>query len=210
MLAVEHGRNVPGRFDRGGWRSYDPGTMRLLPGAPGPRAARRPRDPSEIATTTSYRGAEPAAPPLAETSTSRARVGRQAKVVQGPRRERVTERRAILAVVALVASIVGAAALSRSISDVIETRAQVAEARARNDAIRAQVEASRREVELAQSDAYLRFAARGLGYGRGRERQFALREGAPPPPSITPLGDGLDTQAEDDVLAGFLDLLLAP
>ena len=183
--------------------------MRLLPGLPGSRAARTPRDASEVATTTSYRGAEPVAPVVADTTTTRARVGRQASTVPGPRRERVTERRAILAVVALVAGIVGAAAVSRSISDVIETRAQVAEARSRNDAIRAQVDASRREAELAQSDSYLRFAARGLGYGRSREKQFSLKDGAPPPPSITPLGDDLDVP-DDDALAGFLDLLLAP
>lgn len=119
------------------------------------------------------------------------------------------ERRAVIAVCALVAGILGAAALSRSISDVIGTRAQVAEAQALNDSIRAQVEAGRREVEFAQGEAYLRFASRGLGYGRSREEAFALRDGAPPPPSITPLGAG-QTATEGDALAGFLDLLLQP
>lgn len=184
--------------------------MRLLPGLPGSRAARGPRDASEVATTTSYRGAEAVGPAVTDTTTTRARIGRQASTVPDRRRERGTERRAILAVLALVAGIVGAAAVSRSISDVIETRTQVAEARSVNDAIRAQVDASRREAELAQSDAYLRFAARGLGYGRSRERQFSLKEGAPPPPSITPLGADAEPSADDDVLAGFLDLLLAP
>ncbi len=185
--------------------------MRLLPGLPGSRAARRSWDASESATTTSYRGAEALGAAVSDTTTTaRARVGRQASTVPGPRRERVTERRAMLAVVALVAGIVGAAAVSRSISDVIETRAQVAEARSLNDAIRAQVDASRREAELAGSDPYLRFAARGLGFGRSKEKQFSLKDGAPPPPSITPLGDDRDALQEDDVLAGFLDLLLAP
>lgn len=183
--------------------------MRLLPGVPGSRAARRSPDASEMATTASYRGAEAADPVVGDTTT-RARVGRQASTLPGARRERVTERRAVLAMVALVAGIVGAAAVSRSISDVIETRTQVAEARALNDGIRAQVDASRREADLAQSDSYLRFAARGLGYGRNREKPFSLKDGAPPPPSIMPLGDARDTMGDEDVLAGFLDLLLAP
>ena len=82
-------------------------------------------------------------------------------------------------------------------------------ATALNATIRAQVDAGRAEIEFGQGEAYLRFAARSLGYGRGREEAFALREGAPPPPSITPLGVG-QAPADDDVLAGFLDLLLEP
>ena len=45
--------------------------------------------------------------------------------------------------------------------------------------------------------------------GRGREEAFALKDGAPPPPSITPLGAD-HAPAEDDALASFLDLLLEP
>jgi hypothetical protein len=149
-------------------------------------------------------------PGASDTTTTRERVGRQATAIQGPRRELALERRAVIAVVALVAGIVGAAALSRSISDVIEMRAEVAQAQALNDSILAQVEAGRREVEFAQGEAYLRFASRGLGYGRSREEAFALRAGAPPPPSITPLGGDQDATPDDDVLGGFLDLLLEP
>jgi hypothetical protein len=136
-------------------------------------------------------------------------VGRQASAMPVPRRERVVERRALIALVALVGAVAGAAGISRAMSDVIETRAQVVDAVSDNAAIRAQVEAGRREIEFAQEDAYLRFAARALGYGRGREEAFALREGAPPPPSIEPLGAAVVTP-DDDVLAGFLDLLLEP
>jgi hypothetical protein len=121
----------------------------------------------------------------------------------------VVERRALIALVALVAGIGGAAAISRATSDVIEARALVAQAETLNSGIRAQVEAGRREIEFGDSDAYLRFAARGLGYGRGREQAFALRDGAAPAPSITPLGAD-QHPAEADALAGFLDLLLEP
>ncbi len=184
--------------------------MPRLPGLPGSRAARDPRDTSDAPTTTSYRDAAVTLPPSpVDTITNGARVGRQASVVAAPRRELAMERRAVVAVVALVAGILGAGALSRSISDVIETRAQVADAQALNEAIRAQVEAGRREVAFAQGVAYRRFAARGLGYGRGREEAFALRDGAPPPPSITPLGAG-QAAAGEDVLGSFVELLLEP
>jgi hypothetical protein len=111
--------------------------------------------------------------------------------------------------VAIVAGIAGAVAISRSMSDVIEARAQVADARANIAAVRAQVESGRREIAFGQGDAYLRFAARGLGYGREREVPFALRSGAEPAPSIEPLGSGQEPPSEDP-LASFLDLLLGP
>lgn len=119
------------------------------------------------------------------------------------------ERRAVIVVIALVAGVIGAGAISRSISDVIEARAQVTRARDLNEGIRAQVEAGRREIEFARGDGYLRFAARGLGYGRARETAFALRDDAPPAPSITPLGHDQGT-GSDDVLSDFVDLLLQP
>jgi hypothetical protein len=178
--------------------------MPRLPGMPGSRAARR--DAVAVTTTTfQARGV----PPAAETTTAREPVGRQATALPTPRRERVVERRALIALAALVAGVAGAAGISRAMTDVIETRALVVEAQALNDSIRAQVDAGRREIELGRSDAYLRFAARTLGYGRGREVAFALREDAPPPPSITPLGAD-QAPPEDDALAGFLDLLLEP
>lgn len=180
--------------------------MPRLPGAPGPRAA---RDVPEASTTTSRRDGGTAAARPSDTTATRTGMGRQASLAPRPRRERVTERRAIVAVLALVAGVVGAAAISRSISEVIEARAQVAAAHALNDDIRAQVAAGRREIAFAQSPSYLRFAARGLGYGRGREEPFALREGAPPPPSITPLGADQGTRTAD-VLSDFVDLLLQP
>lgn len=126
-----------------------------------------------------------------------------------PRRERSVERRAVIAIIAVVAGVLGAVAISRSISEVIEARTEVAAARVLNADVRAQVEAGRREIDFAQDEAYLRFAARGLGYGQGREEPFALRDGAPPAPSITPLGAGQATSS-DDVLADFVDLLLQP
>ena len=178
--------------------------MPRLPGMPGSRAASR--DASVVTTTTfQARGV----PPSPETSSAREPVGRQASALPAPRRERVVERRALIALIALVAGTGGAAAVSRAMSDVIEARAYVAEAESVNAGMRAQVDAGRRELEFGQGEAYLRFAARGLGYGRGREEAFALREGAPPAPSITPLGAD-HAPAEDDVLAGFLDLLLEP
>ena len=179
--------------------------MPRLPGMPGSRAAHR--DAAAVTTTTFQ--ARSASTLATETAVARESVGRQASAMPTPRRERAVERRALVVLVALVAGVGGATAISRATSDVIETRAQVEQATALNATIRAQVDAGRREIEFGQSEAYLRFAARGLGYGRGREEAFALRDGAPPPPSITPLGAG-QAPAQDDVLAGFLVLLLEP
>ena len=112
--------------------------------------------------------------------------------------------------IALLVSVLGAAAVTRALSEVLETRGEVEQARTLNAGIRAQVEAGRREVEFARSDGYLRFVARGLGYGQGREQAFALRDGAPPPPSITPLGTTTDTAPDENVLGSFVDLLFEP
>jgi hypothetical protein len=182
--------------------------MPRLPGRrPGSRAVQHD---AESRTTTAYQAhSTPAAAASSDTPTGRERVGRQASTLPAPRRERVVERRALIAIVAIVAGIAGAAAISRSMSDVIEARAEVADARALNESMQGKVEAGRREIEFAQQDAYLRFASRGFGYGRGRERAFALREGAGPPPSITPLGGDAEPP-HDDVLASFLDVLLEP
>lgn len=187
--------------------------MPRLPGMPGPRAA---LDPAEAPTTTSHRAPDgPIASAIpGETTSYRERLGRQASLIPRPRREPVMERRAVFVAIALLLGVLAAAAVTRALSDVLETRAEVAQARALNDGIRAQVEAGRREVEFAQSDGYLSFAARGLGYGkgygRGREQAFALREGAPPPPSITPLGAEPAPPRSDDVLSSFVDLLFEP
>lgn len=181
--------------------------MPRLPGIPGSRAA---RDVPEAPTTTSVRDvAATTRSTVTQSTATRERVGRQASLIPTPRRERVVERRAVVAVVALVAAVLGAAAISRSISDVIDARAQVAAAERLNEGIRDQVDAGRREIGFAQDPAYLRFAARGLGYGRAKEQAFALRGGAPPAPSIAPLGAQLD-QPSDDVLSDFVDLLLQP
>jgi hypothetical protein len=181
--------------------------MPRLPGMPGPRAA---QDPAEAPTTTSYRAASPASTIASDTTSSRERIGRQASVPPRPKREPGMERRAVIVGIALLVSVLGAAAVTRALSEVIETRAQVAQAQALNDSIRAQVQAGEREAGFARSDDYLRFVARGIGYGRGREQAFALRDGAPPPPSITPLGGAADTGRGDDVLGSFVDLLFAP
>jgi hypothetical protein len=181
--------------------------MPRLPGRPGSRASSRTAD----ATTTTVSQARDASPtePL-EATPARERVGRQARALPTRRRERAMERRALLVLAAVVGLMVGVAAIARSLSDVIEARAQVVQARSLNEGIRAQVESGRHEIEFAQSDAYLRFASRSVGYGRaGREEAFALRDGAAPAPSITPLGADRD-DARDDVFAGFLDLLLEP
>ncbi len=111
---------------------------------------------------------------------------------------------------ALLLGVFASAAVARSISDVFVARDQVAAARALNADIRAELDASRAETSFAATPTYLRFAARGLGYGSGKERAFALRAGAPPAPSIVPLGGDLDRAPAEDVLGGIVGSLLEP
>lgn len=196
-----------------------------MPRLPG-RSRPRPADPADVATTTSWRATEAV---RSDTTTGLVRTGtspttgsvtltpapdadptRQAVRIRLPRRPRAMERRALFVAGALLVGLFASAAVARSISDVFATRAQVVSARAVNDAIRAELEASRAETSFAASPSYLRFAARGLGYGQGKEQPFALRAGAPPAPVIVPLG-GLDDQDPDgDVLEGIVELLFGP
>lgn len=197
-----------------------------MPSRPG-RSRTQPADPAEVATTTSWRAAGSAtsgtsgtdrvptgtSPTTGSVTLAPALGGdsaRQAVRVRLPRRPRAMERRALFVAGALLVGVFASAAVARSISDVFAMRAQVATARAANEAIRAELEASRAESSFAGSPVYLRFAARSLGYGSGKEQPFALRDDAAPAPSIVPLG-GADQPGDGaDVLDGLVELLFSP
>jgi len=108
---------------------------------------------------------------------------------------------------AMAAGVLAAAVLAGSLSDAMTSRAAAREARQVNESISAQVEAGRREVEFARSAAFLGFTARSFGWGRDKERAFALRPGGPPPPLLQPLGDGQLLAPPRDPLGAVLDLL---
>ncbi len=116
-------------------------------------------------------------------------------------------RRLALVASALTAGVVVAAVLAGAMSDAIASRAAEREAQATNDRVAAQVEAGRREVDFAQTPAFLGFTARSFGYGRGKERQFALQAGAPPPDAIVPLGSTPASSTSTDPLDTVMELL---
>jgi hypothetical protein len=107
----------------------------------------------------------------------------------------------------LLGGVLAAAVLAGAMSDAVTSRAIALEARSANARVEAQVEAGRREIEFARTPAFLGFAARAFGYGRGSERQFSLPIGAPAPPSIEPLGSTQLTAPPPDALGSVLDLL---
>lgn len=116
-------------------------------------------------------------------------------------------RRAFVVGGALLGGVMAAAVLAGSMSDAMTSRAIALEARSANDLVAARVAAGRREIEFAKTPAFLGFAARSYGYGRHAERQFALEVGAPPPPSIRPLGSASISAPPPDVVGSVLDLL---
>ncbi len=107
----------------------------------------------------------------------------------------------------MLAGVLAAAVLAGSLSDAMTSRAAAEEASMTNALISAQVAAGRREAEFARTSAFLGFAARSFGWGRRKERIFALQPGGPPPPSIEPLGGEQLVSPPTDALGAVLDLL---
>lgn len=90
------------------------------------------------------------------------------------------------------------------------TGARAAELRDQNAALRAQLEAGRAEVQLIQSDAFARLQARAYGLGEPGERPFSLAAGAPPGPTLVPLGGPAERTVRSTPLEDWLNLLLGP
>lgn len=163
-----------------------------------PTLSARPQ-PAPATGTTQLVGLAPGAASLPSDATA-----------SGPRRRTRgarMERRVVIVGGVLLAGVVGSAVLAGSLSDALTARAALAQASAQNAALRQQVEAGRQEATFADTPSYLSFAARSFGYGRPRERPFAVAVGGPPPPSITPLGDAGVVGHPSDALSAVLDLL---
>ena len=76
-----------------------------------------------------------------------------------------------------------------------------------NDALQAQLEAGQRELELIRDPRFVAQQARAYGMGASGERAFALPVGAPPAPSIRPLGSAFRDDGPRAPLEAWLDLL---
>ncbi len=96
----------------------------------------------------------------------------------------------------------------RAISQSNAVDAAAATLRAQDAALAQQVADRQSELAVIQSPAFLALEARAYGYGKPQEQVFALQPGAPPPPSITPLGDAPSPPPPPSPLDAWLRLLL--
>ncbi len=96
----------------------------------------------------------------------------------------------------------------RAISQSNAVGVEAATLRAQDAALAQQVADRESELAVIQSPAFLALEARAYGYGGPREQVFALQPGAPPPPSITPLGDAPSPPPPPSPLDAWLRLLL--
>ncbi len=96
---------------------------------------------------------------------------------------------------------------SRAVADSTTATQRVAELRAGNATIEQRLEARQAELSIVQSPAFVALQARAYGLGTAREQVFSLNPGAPPPPSITPLGDEARSAPAKSPLEEWLDLL---
>jgi hypothetical protein len=96
----------------------------------------------------------------------------------------------------------------RAIAQSNQASAQAGALRAQDAALSQQVADRQAELTVIQSPAFLALEARAYGYGTAHEQVFALQPGAPPAPSITPLGAPPPTPPPPTPLQSWLQLLL--
>jgi hypothetical protein len=98
-------------------------------------------------------------------------------------------------------------AFGRTMSELSAATERAAAVRADNAELTSRLAAAQAESALLQSEAYLRFEARGFGMGRPGERAFGLEPGAPPPTLMVPLGGDTAAPAPATPLDSWLSLL---
>ena len=114
--------------------------------------------------------------------------------------------------IALVASVlvVGWLVLvfGRAIAQSNQVSGEAAALRVQDAALAQQVADRQAELAVIQSPGFLALEARAYGYGTPHEQVFALQPGAPPPPSITPLGAVPSPAPPPTPLEAWIHLLL--
>lgn len=118
------------------------------------------------------------------------------------------DRRSVALVAAALVTAWLVLVFGRAISQSNAVGAEAATLRAQDAALAQQVADRESELAVIQSPAFLALEARAYGYGGPREQVFALQPGAPPPPSITPLGDAPSPPPPPSPLDAWLRLLL--
>ncbi|MFN8623186.1 MAG: hypothetical protein U0869_20800 [Chloroflexota bacterium] len=129
------------------------------------------------------------------------------RLIRSMRRTRIERRTALIAggaVAGLWLLVVFAGALA----DASTQAARLKQEQAVNAGLRAQVDAGSAEIQQIQARGFQDFLARAYGMGEPAERPYALQAGAPPPPSMVPLGEDPATTTTSTPLEDWLDLLL--
>jgi outer membrane murein-binding lipoprotein Lpp len=121
-----------------------------------------------------------------------------------PRRVR-TRRLSVAFLIGAVVVLWIVLAFGRALISLNEAHDRAAALRAENAALQMRLQQGQAEMELAQTDAFQRMLARGMGMAPAGEEAFALEDGAPPPPTVAPLG--ADPAAERAPLEAWLSLL---
>ena len=110
-------------------------------------------------------------------------------------------RRAIAALLALLAVAAIVVVFSGSLSRSTDEEAQAERAQAEIDRIEERFAAGERELAFVQTEDFVRWQARAFGLGEAGEVPFALEPGAPEPEPIRPIGPqaaGTEAQAPFD------------
>jgi cell division protein FtsB len=118
------------------------------------------------------------------------------------------ERRSVVIVVAV--GLVGwlLIVFAGALADAAAVRDEARRELAVNEDLRARVAAGEAEIALIGERAFLDHLARAFGMGEPGERAFSLAPGAPPPPSMRPLGPTSAPGEAADGPTAWIDALL--
>jgi hypothetical protein len=128
----------------------------------------------------------------------------EAVVLAAPRRVR-PRRLSIYVVIGVVVALWVVLAFGRALATLNEANDRAALLRTEKATLEMRLAQGQAELELAQTPAFQRMLARGLGMGPTGEQAFALEPGEPPPPAVEPLGS--DPAAAGAPLDAWLRLL---
>jgi hypothetical protein len=121
-----------------------------------------------------------------------------------PRRVR-PRRLSIYVVIGIVVTAWVVLTFGRALATVNEAHGREAALRDEKAALEMRLAQGQAEMELAQTPAFQRMLARGLGMGPAGEQAFALEPGALPAPAVEPLGT--DPAARGAPLDAWLNVL---
>ncbi len=138
---------------------------------------------------------------------SRSAASSTSRVVGSLQRSRM-ERRTIYLLVGAVVGMWLFVVFANALADASAQNARLTAEQRVNASLEARATAGAIEIETIKSQTFLEFLARSYGVGELSELPFALTPGAPPPPSMVPLGQTEARTAATTPLEEWLDLLI--